>query len=59
MKRKELMSLYNDIVEAHNERAKLGDFDTNSQHMRLLLEGLLLLTEHAIEQTPEDKKREK
>jgi hypothetical protein len=56
MKKKELIDLHNDLVEAHEERRKLGDFDANSKHVRLLLEGLLQVTEHAIEQ---ETKREK
>jgi hypothetical protein len=59
MKRKDLIELYHSISDTHLERKKLGEFDANSKHMMVLLEGMLTLTEHAIEMTPPEAKRVK
>lgn len=53
MKSKELIDLYHEIEDAYQERLGLGDFDANSAHMKLLLEGLLKITQHAIESAPD------
>lgn len=56
MKKKDLIELHHDIEEAVAERQRLGDFDANSKHMRLLMESMQRLVEHAIEQTPKSKR---
>ncbi|HEY6019291.1 MAG TPA: hypothetical protein VIY48_05120 [Candidatus Paceibacterota bacterium] len=52
MKRKDLIELYHQIEETHLERKRLGEFDANSKHMMAILDGLLTLTQHAIESLP-------
>ncbi len=59
MKRKDLIELYHTISDTHQERKRLGEFDVNSKHMMILLDGMLTLTEQAIDQCPPDKKVKK
>jgi hypothetical protein len=54
MKKRDLIDLYHMMQETHQERKRLGEFDANSKHMMVLLEGMLMLTENAIEQCPPD-----
>lgn len=54
VKRKELIELFYAVEEAANERHKLGEFDTNSKYMILLLDGMQKLVQHAIERSPEE-----
>lgn len=49
MKKKELIELYYQIEAAHDERKKLGEFDANSKHMMVLLDGLMKIVVHAID----------
>lgn len=57
MKRSDLIDLYNDIEEAVEERRRLGDFDANSKHVRLLMEAMQKLVAHGIEQMPKERKK--
>jgi len=59
MKRKDLIELYHQIEETHLERKRLGEFDANSKHMMVLLDGMLQLTSHAIDQCSLGAKPEK
>jgi len=49
MKKKELIDLYYQIEEAYHERQKLGEFDANSKHIMVLLEGLMKTVIHSID----------
>lgn len=51
MTRKELIELGLDIEDAIVERQRLGEFDPNSKHMLLLLNGMAAMLAHVIDQT--------
>ena len=57
MNKKQLAEFREDVVRALAERQALGDFDTNAKHMRLLLQSILNLVNHAIEKYPKPVKK--
>ena len=57
MTKKQLLEFRADIIVALAERQALGDYDSNSKHMKLLLQSILNLINHAIDKYPKPVKK--